>query len=639
MRRLRYALLALVTLGFAVGIGSSLTYNQRTTHMASTHIQISAWSLTQLEFEHLRFLNTLQLFKAGAASQEKLQQDYDLLWSRLEVFLSGEENRLTRQRFNAEALVTQLFAQLRNDEALLFSPGLQPGPEIDRAIERYGAYLSPIHQLIINNFTGPQAARIVDGLRNSQSLAQILLLGMLLCGGGLSLLLYREARKNRFMARFDALTNLPNRNSFHAQQQSSATLDCRALAVIELSNFRALNENISHEAGDRLLSHIGETLERLKPKGSFVARVAGDEFVMTFPKEFPEELVIGTLHSLGYALTFDYQHDRHPFQVATRIGLSHNPDNHLSLQKLYYFATLALRELRLKQDKGLEVFSEEISSRHRRNQNLLGDLKHALTHTSKTGLSLHYQPIVELAGAGMGVEVLLRWQHPELGSIPPLEVVGLAENNQLGQVLGQWILRQLKQDLSHLPNSMRNSLYFSINISASQFNRSLPAELGQWLAEAPIQANQLLVEMTESISIANFHDGSCILGELNQLGIQVALDDFGTGYSSLSYLRELRVQRIKIDKSFIQGIGQRPQLQSVVRSIIELCHTLNFKVTCEGIEDEQDARQVLALGSDHAQGYWYGRPMPLPTLISWHGQYMAQSSSATPAQADRQLAP
>lgn len=639
MRRLRYALLALVTLGFAVGIGSSLVYNQRTTQQASARIQISAWSLAQLEFEHLRFLNTLQLFNAGAASQEKLKLAYDLLWSRLEVFLSGEENRLIRQRFNAEAMVKQLFEQLRSDETLLFQPRLQPGPEIDQAIVRYGTYQTPIRQLMVNNFTGPEAARIVDDLRSSQSLSQFLLLGMLLCGGGLSLLLYREARKNRFLARFDALTQLPNRNSFQAQQKNSATSDCRALAVIELSNFRALNENISHEAGDRLLSRIGETLERLKPKGSFVARMAGDEFVMTFPEGFPEELVSGTLQRLGQTLTFDYQHEKYLFQVATRIGLSYNPANRLSLQKLYYFATLALRELRVKQDKGLEVFSEEISNRYLRNQNLLGDLKRALGQTSASGLSLHYQPIVDLTGTGTGVEVLLRWLHPELGYIPPLEVVELAENNQLGPALGQWILRQLKQDLLTLPHNLRSSLYFSINICASQFNRSLPEELAQWLGLAPIQANQLIVEMTESISIANFHDGSRILGELNELGIQVALDDFGTGYSSLSYLRELRVQRIKIDKSFIQGIGQQPQLQNVVRSIIELCHIFSFQVTCEGIEDEQEAQQVLALGSDQAQGYWYGRPMPLPSLISWCGQHLALSSAESVTQQEQELAP
>lgn len=621
MHRLRYAFLALITLGFAVGIGTSLVYGQRTTQQASARIQISAWSLAQLEFEHQRFFNTLQLFKAGAVSQQKLQLDYDLLWSRLEVFLSGEENRLIRQRFGAEALVRRLFAQLRSDETLVFSPGLQPGPAIDRAIARYDGYLKPIHQLIINNFTGPEAARVVDDLRSSQSLTQFLLIGMLFCGGGLSLLLYLEARKNRFLARFDALTQLPNRNSFQARQKSSTTADYRALAVIELSNFRALNENISHEAGDRLLSHIGATLERLKPEGSFIARVAGDEFVMTFADGFPAELVVGTLQGISHALTFDYQHDKHLFQVATRIGLSYNPERSLSLQKLYCFATLALHELRLKQDKGLEVFSEKLSDRHLRQQNLLGDLKRALEQASGSGLSLNYQPIVELGGAALGVEVLLRWQHPELGPVPPLEVVELAENNQLGQALGQWILRQLKQDLLTLPHSLRDALYFSINISATQFNRNLPDELGRWLANAPIRADQLIVEMTESISIANFQDGSQILGRLNDLGIQVALDDFGTGYSSLSYLRELRVQRIKIDKSFIQGIGQNPQLQSVVRSIVELCHTLNFQVTCEGIEDPQDAQQVVALGSDHAQGYWYARPMALPALIAWHDDF------------------
>ena len=627
MFRLRYAFLALVTLVFAIGIGTSLVYNQRNSHITSARIQTSAWSLAQLEFEHLRFLHSLQLFGAGAASREKLQLDYDLLWNRLEVFLSGEENRAIRQRFDAQALVEQLFEQLRGDEALIFRPGLQPGAEIDQAVARYEAYLTPIRQLIINNFTGPQAAQIIEDLLDNQRLTQLLLLGMLFCGGGLGLLLYQEARKNRFMARFDTLTQLPNRNSFQALQNSS-TSDCRALAVIELSNFRALNENISHEAGDLLLSRIGETLQRLRPKGSFIARVAGDEFVMTFPEHFPEELVIGTLNSLRQALIFDYQCDKHLFQVATRIGLSYNPDSSLSLHKLYYFATLALRELRSKKTKGLEVFNEEISERHLRSQHLLDDLKRALSQSSASGLSLHYQPIIDLNGSKLGVEVLLRWLHPDLGYVSPLETVELAENNQLGQVLGQWLLRQLKQDLLTLPHGLRSSLHFSINISASQFGLNLPEELAHWLAAAPIQASQLLVELTESISIANFQDGSRILRELNQLGVQVALDDFGTGYSSLSYLRELRVQRIKIDKSFIQGIGHNPQLQSVVRSIVELCHTLGFQVTCEGIEDEQDARQVLALGSDHAQGYWYGRHMPLPALIAWHGQYLARSAPA-----------
>ncbi|MEX6502202.1 putative bifunctional diguanylate cyclase/phosphodiesterase [Pseudomonas zhanjiangensis] len=629
MHRLRYAFLALVTLGFAVGIGTSLIYNQRNTHIASTRIQISAWSLAQLEFEHQRFVNSLRLYRAGGATREELRLDFELLWSRLEVFLTGEENRPIRQRFNAQALVTELFEQLRGDERLLLGPGLQPGPTIDPLIARYQRYQQPIHQLIINNFTGPQAARIADDLRDNLRLNQILLLGLLFCGGGLSLLLYQEARKNRLMARVDALTNLPNRNSFQARQNSSSPADYRALAVIELSNFRALNEHISHEAGDRLLSRVGETLERLKPKDSFVARMAGDEFVMTFPQAFPEELVLGTLNSLSYALTFDFQNDKHPFQVATRIGLSHNPDSSLDLQQLYYCATLALRELGLKKNKGIEVFSEAISSRYLRSQNLLGDLKRALATPSGSGLCLHYQPIVDLSGARPGVEVLLRWQHPGLGYVPPLEVVELAENNQLGPALGQWVLCQLKQDLLTLPHSLRSSLYFSINISASQFSLSLAEELGQWLADAPILASQLLVEMTESISIANFQDGSKILRQLNDQGIEVALDDFGTGYSSLSYLRELRVQRIKIDKAFIQGIGHNRQLQSVVRSIIELCHTFSFKVTCEGIEDEQDARQVLALGSDHAQGYWYGRPMPLQALVAWHQEQPRRPANTT----------
>ena len=624
MRRLRYLFLLLITLGFAVAIATSLVYNQRNAQITSARIQLSAWSLAQLEFDYLRFVNTLQLFQAGGATREKLQFDYELLWSRLEAFLSGQENSAIRQRFNAGETVAQLFAQLRSDEALLFSPDLQPGTPIEQVIERYNRYLMPIRQLIINNFTGPEAARIVDEIHHNQRLSHLLLLGLLFCGGGLILMFYLEARQNRLMARTDPLTNLPNRNSFQALQNDSKAANCCALAVIELSNFRAVNERISHEAGDRLLQRIGETLNRLKPQGSFIARVAGDEFVMTFPQGFPEELVMGALNSLAYALSFDFQSDKHLFQVGTRIGLSFNPDNSFSLQKLYYFATLAARELRAGKHKGLEVFNEEISNRYLRSQNLLDDLKRAMAQTESSGLSLYYQPIVGLVDTSIGVEALLRWRHPTLGFIPPLEVVELAENNQLGQKLGEWILQRLKQDLLRLPQGLREALYFSVNLSPAQFTASLPEQIEQWLGEAPIRANQLVLEMTESISVANFNEGGTILRKLNEQGIAVALDDFGTGYSSLSYLRELRVQRIKIDKSFIQGISHDQQLQRVVRSIVELCHTFRFKVTCEGIEDENDAQQVIDLGCDHAQGYWYGKPMPVPALITWHGEFLAR---------------
>lgn len=624
MRRLRYLFLLLITLGFAVGIATSLVYNQRNAQITSARIQLSAWSLAQLESDYLRFVNTLQLFQAGGVSQEKLQFNYDLFWSRLEAFLTGQENSAIRQRFNTGEMVAELFNQLRSDEALLFSPDLKPGVPIEQAIERYNRYLMPIRQVIINNFTGPEAARIIDEIHHNQRLSHLLLLGLLFCGGGLILMFYLEARHNRLMGRNDALTNLPNRNSFQALQNDPRAASCCALAVIELSNFRAVNECISHEAGDRLLQRIGEILNQLKPQGSFIARVAGDEFVMTFPHGFPEELVISALNSLAYALSFDFQSDKHLFQVGTRIGLSFNPNHSFSLQKLYYFATLAARELRAGKHKGVGVFNEDISNRYLRSQNLLDDLKRAMAQSGPSGLSLCYQPIVGLVDTRIGAEALLRWHHPTLGYISPLEVVELAENNQLGQKLGEWILQRLKQDLLRLPQGLRETLYFSVNLSPAQFTASLPEQIEQWLGEAPIRANQLVLEMTESIAVANFNDGRSILRKLNEQGIAVALDDFGTGYSSLSYLRELRVQRIKIDKSFIQGISHDQQLQRVVRSIVELCHTFRFTVTCEGIEDENDAQQVIDLGCDHAQGYWYGKPMPVPALITWHADFLVR---------------
>lgn len=621
MRRLRYLFLLLVTLGFAVGIIASLINNERSAQLTAARIQLSAWSLAQLEHEFIRFHTSMRLLQAGDLPVSRLQLDYDLLWNRLEVFLNGDENLAIRQRFGAEKIARDLLAQLQQDEALLFAPELQPGPQLAALLEVYSHYQQPIRQLIVNNFTGPEAAGIVDELHEHLGLTQVLLLGLLFCGGGLLLMLFFESRRNNFLARNDSLTGLPNRKSLLALQDKSDGEQCySAIAVIEMSNFRAVNEHISHEAGDQLLSRIGSILNQLKPQGSFIARVGGDEFIMTFSQAFPAELVIETLKALAKALHFDFQNDKQLFQVNARIGVVLNSDQELGIEKLYYCATLAARELRMSHDQGIQIFDEEINSRYLRSRHLLSDLKQAIAGKFP-GLSLHYQPILGLKQPTMGVETLLRWMHPRLGPISPLEVVELAENNQLGLQLGHWILQRLKQDLHRLPGKIREQLYFSVNLSPSQFNPRLPGSLSQWLADAPIAAHQLLLEMTESISVVNFTDSQSILESVNALGIDIALDDFGTGYSSLSYLSSLKVQRIKIDKSFIQGISTDLQLQRVVRSIIELCHIFNFSVICEGIEDSADDQQLRILGSDYAQGYYYGKPMALEALIAWHGTY------------------
>lgn len=624
MRRLRYAFLLLVSLGFAAGIVASLISNERSAELAASRIQLSAWSLAQLEQEYLKFHTSLRLFQAGVVQAERLQLDYELLWNRLGVFLTGEENRSIRERFSAEPIARKLLRQLQEDEELIFAPTLQPGAQLEPLIATYSSYQQPIRQLIVRNFTGPEAARIIEDVHAQRFLTQGLLLGLMFCGGALLLMLFMESRRNNFLARNDALTQLPNRQSLLALQEKTAgRSNYSAVAVLEMHNFRSVNEHISHEAGDELLSRIGKALNRLKPEGSFIARVGGDEFIMTFSQRFPCELVIDTLKALAEALKFDFQSDKQLFQVSARIGVVFNDDKNHSIEKLYYCATLAARELRLGHSSGLKVFDEEINNHYLRSRQLLSDLGRALNGTFP-GLALHYQPILGLKQDVMGVETLLRWNHPSMGSISPLEVVELAENNQLGLLLGRWILQQLKQDLHELPDKIRQQLYFSINISPSQFTPRLPKSLAKWLEDAPIGPEQLLLEMTESISVANFSECQSILQNINALGMDIALDDFGTGYSSLSYLSGLKVQRIKIDKSFIQGISQDLQLQRVVRSIIELCHGFNFRVICEGIEDSADDQHIRLLGSDYAQGYYYGKPMALPGLIAWYAEKRPQ---------------
>ena len=616
MRRLRYLLLSLITAGFAIGIGASLVNNERGSELAATRIQLSAWSLAQLEHEFLRFHTSIRLFQVGDQTAAHLQLDYDLLWNRLETFLYGSENQAIRQRFDAENIARDLLTQLQRDEALLFSPELRPGPQIAELVETYSQYQHPIRQLIINNFTGLEAARIVDELNKHFGLTQLLLLGLLFCGGGLSLMLFLESKRNNFLAHNDVLTGMPNRQSILALQRKKGTMQFSAIAVIEMNNFRAVNEHLSHDAGDQLLRRIGDILNALKPRGSFIARVGGDEFIMSFAKNFPSELVINTLQALDKALQFDLQHNKQIFQIRSRIGVVLNAEKLPGIEHPYYCATLATRELRLSHRQGIRVYDDEINSRYLRSRLLLSDLRQALAG-SFPGLSLEYQPIIGLKQPTLGVEALLRWRHPGLGMIAPQEVVDLAENNQLGSLLERWLFQQLKLDLLKIPGKMREKMYFSLNIAPSQFSTKLPSNLSSWLIDTPLRPEQLILEMTESIAVINFSESQCILQAINALGIDIALDDFGTGYSSLSYLSGLQVQRIKIDKSFVCGISDNLQLQRVVRSIVELCHGFNFSVICEGIENSRDDQQIRALGADYAQGYFYGKPMPPEALIIW----------------------
>ncbi len=262
---------------------------------------------------------------------------------------------------------------------------------------------------------------------------------------------------------------------------------------------------------------------------------------------------------------------------------------------------------------------------YQRRQRLAADLNLQLRRDDEepSQLYLCYQPILPSGAAEqLGCEVLLRWQHPQLGYISPLEIVEVAESHGLGSALGDWIFGCLNRDLACLPATLLARLEVAVNLSASQFHADLPDRIEQYLRNGPLPAPQLVLELTETIALKDFQLSQRIVQALTDKQIRVALDDFGTGWSSLSYLRELRVDKLKIDKSFIQGIDHDHRQQVFVRSITELAHNLGVKVVAEGVETRDEQTAVGRMGVNEVQGYYHARPLRLAAFAEFAGQYL-----------------
>ncbi|MDX5298959.1 MAG: EAL domain-containing protein, partial [Gammaproteobacteria bacterium] len=536
-RHLRHAVLLIVTLGFVAGVYLAIVNHQRTSELVSSRIQVSAWSLAQLEYEYLRFYHDLELYQHGGTSIDAVRLSFDLLWNRLDVFLNGRENAELRKRFGAEQLVRDVLAELKADEALIFSDAFVPGETARARVQQYATYAIPFRKLIIHNFTGLEASRFLEELQSSRREVTHLLSGMLLFGGALLLMLFLEARRNAFMAAHDELTRLPNRHAFQARlRQHRRKSQVQGVALIELSEFKNVNDHFGHNAGDTVLRRVADALRQHLDNDVFTARIGGDEFLLWFGESWDEMRMRECLHTLSETLVFDFQSEQQIFQVRTRIGLSLNTlEASATPDQLYQGADLSIRELRSAGQQGLLVFDAPLNQRYQRRQRLLGDLKRAIRQPGRyPGLMLYYQPIVDGEGVRRGAEVLLRWKHAELGFISPLEVVELAENHQLGKALGEWILERFSRDLRDWPEVQRDTHFFALNLSASQFDAQLPQRIRDLLAHLPLNASQLVLEITETISMVNFDNSRMVLGQLHRLGVDMALDDFGTGYSSLA---------------------------------------------------------------------------------------------------------
>src|ERR1700730_15819085 len=394
----------------------------------------------------------------------------------------------------------------------------------------------------------------------------------------------------RYLAYYDALTGLPNRTLLQdrlAKALASARRrkDKLALLFLDLDRFKDINDSLGHSVGDLLLQEIGERLKTWGREQDTVARLGGDEFLImvTEIKDATDAAVAG--ERLMDAMTAEFVVQGHPFSVNCSLGISVFPEHGADSETLIKNADAAMYSAKDNGRNNFRFFTEEMNARVVERLTLENSLRLAL---ERQQLFLVYQPQMDIAtGKITGMEALLRWQHPDLGLVPPDKFIRIAENSGLIVPIGEWVLRMACRQARKWQDEGLPAVSVAVNVSAVQFRQEGFCELiGRVLGETRLAPQYLELELTESLLLANAEVMLSVVQKLKAMGLTLAIDDFGTGYSSFNYLRQFRVNKFKIDRSFIRDVAVNPDDAAITAAIISMAKSLRLKVIAEGVEDE-----------------------------------------------------
>lgn len=432
--------------------------------------------------------------------------------------------------------------------------------------------------------------------------------------------------KYRILANRDSLTGLPNRVLFaelleHAILHAESNQSQFALLNIDLDNFAMINESLGHRLGDQLLIEVGRRLQKLLPESDAIARIAGDEFSVILDTTEGMPWIDLLAQRMIDSLAAPFILNNHNVYVGASIGIALYASDGASAEILQSNADAALHQAKIQGRGILRFFSPEMGLRAKHRLKLEAELRRALEQNE---LRVYYQPQVDLiSGEIVGLEALVRWQHPERGLVLPGEFIPLAEESGLIVALGNWVLRETCRQIKRWADGGLVPRQTAVNISAVQLSRgSLVESVREALLETGIAAQQLELEITESFVMADRDQSFKALSELKALGIRLSIDDFGTGYSSLGYLQLLEVDKLKVDISFVRDMTTNISNASIVKAIIGLGHSLGLEVIAEGVEDTGQARYLRSLRCDVMQGYLISRPMPAAEMTQFMASFL-----------------
>lgn len=422
------------------------------------------------------------------------------------------------------------------------------------------------------------------------------------------------------LAHFDPLTGLPNRSLLaervrHDLSRAQRGRESLALMFLDLDRFKNVNDSLGHRIGDEILIQLAKRLAGAVRAEDTVSRLGGDEFILVLP----DTDATGAAHVASKLLEVtapSYCIEQHQLSCTVSLGIAMYPADGDSFETLSMCADTAMYRAKQRGRNAYCFFTTEMQERSTRTLQLENDLRRALEHGE---LSLHFQPQFMIAARRLvGAEALLRWQHPELGMVPPAEFIPIAEESGLILPIGEWVLRDAVRQMRLWRQAGLPLLTVAVNLSAVQFRQANLAEVvSRILDEEGLSAQFLELELTESVAMDNPLAAVKLMDKLRARGVRISIDDFGTDYSSMSYLKRFQAHKLKIDRSFIADLAADPDDEAIIAAIISLAHNLGLQTIAEGVESEEQLSFLHAKGCDEAQGYLFSEPLPAAQFESF----------------------